>query len=256
MDENFIFTFKTALSGAEIPDNFNNPFGGDIPEIGRLAAREFQNYIASASQGWSHDFRVQKGKMFGVLVVVRKDQTLGYIGTISGKLNGAIACDKLVPSAFDDTADQTFIHEGMHALSEMGKAIQLSDNHLERSLLQAIRKQKSLDLQRKLFEHYVFMNLSGQSKNILEIFSEAGLANPPAATGDCAAPKLLHFAFKHGLRPIALAEFWWGNTAKHQERVHKGFYPACTSKCKPVLEYMLEDHGLYHRAKVGFGNWR
>jgi tRNA pseudouridine32 synthase/23S rRNA pseudouridine746 synthase len=64
--------------------------------------------------------------------------------------------------------------------------------------------------------------------------------NPPAGAGECAAPKLLHFAFKHELKPIAMAEFWWGQSPKGEMRKHQQFYPACTGKCEPILKHMLQ----------------
>lgn len=99
------------------------------------------------------------------------------------------------------------------------------------------RKQKSGELQQKLFDHYVFLNQSGKEKSIGEIFNN----NPPAGAGECAAPKLLHYAFKHNLKPIAMAEFWWGQSPASEVRKHKQFYPACKSKCEPILmNHMLE----------------
>lgn len=234
-----------------IPQGLNNPFGAAIPEIGSTAASEFRVFIAEVSEGWGYDFRVQKGKMFGVLAVEKRDNTFGYIGTVSGKLNGGIACDRFIPSAFDDVADRSFIHNGMKALTEMGAAIQTAENPAHIHSMKAERRQKSRALQRRLFENYTFLNRSGKRKNILEIFRDASVGSPPSAAGDCAAPKLLHFAFKHGLRPIAIAEFWWGNPVHNPDRRHGAYYPACRDKCRPVLEYMLDDHALYERATAG-----
>jgi tRNA pseudouridine32 synthase/23S rRNA pseudouridine746 synthase len=93
------------------------------------------------------------------------------------------------------------------------------------------RKQKSGALQQKLFAEYSFLNALGHRKSLGEIFNN----NPPAGAGECAAPKLLHYAFEHQLKPIAMAEFWWGQSPKSEIRKHKHFYPACKSKCEPIL---------------------
>ncbi|MDP2161469.1 MAG: pseudouridine synthase [Flavobacterium sp.] len=98
------------------------------------------------------------------------------------------------------------------------------------------RKQKSAALQQKLFQQYAFLNQYGITKSLGTIFE----GNPPASAGECAAPKLLHYAFQHQLKPIALAEFWWGQSPKSEVRKHGHFYPACTGKCKPILAHMLE----------------
>jgi tRNA pseudouridine32 synthase/23S rRNA pseudouridine746 synthase len=101
------------------------------------------------------------------------------------------------------------------------------------------RRQKSGALQQKLFAEYSFLNQFGERKSIGEIFNN----NPPAGAGECAAPKLLHYAFENNLKPIAMAEFWWGQSPKSEIRKHKQFYPACKSKCEPILlSHML--HGL------------
>ena len=99
------------------------------------------------------------------------------------------------------------------------------------------RRQKSGSLQQKLFAEYSFLNQFGERKSIGEIFNN----NPPAGAGECAAPKLLHYAFEHHLKPIAMAEFWWGQSPKSEIRKHKQFYPACKSKCEPILlSHMLK----------------
>lgn len=99
------------------------------------------------------------------------------------------------------------------------------------------RKQKSAALQQRLFEEYAFLNQYGTLKSIGEIFE----GNPPAGAGECAAPKLLHYAFANKLKPIAMAEFWWGKSPNSEIRKHKQFYPACKSKCEPILmQHMLD----------------
>jgi tRNA pseudouridine32 synthase/23S rRNA pseudouridine746 synthase len=107
----------------------------------------------------------------------------------------------------------------------------------EINLLKEERKQKSGALQQKLFAEYSFLNQFGGRKSIGEIFNN----NPPAGAGECAAPKLLHYAFEQNLKPIAMAEFWWGQSPKSEIRKHKQFYPACKSKCEPILlSHMLK----------------
>lgn len=101
------------------------------------------------------------------------------------------------------------------------------------------RKEKSTILQQKIFESYTFRNAKGQLASVLDIFSKTVLQVPPAGAGECAAPKLLEFAFKHNLKPIALAEFWWGKSPKSEVRQHKNYYPACKGKCEPILGHML-----------------
>lgn len=106
--------------------------------------------------------------------------------------------------------------------------------------LKTERKEKSGILQQKIFSYYSFLNQAGKSKSLKEIFEPTAAKTPPAGAGECAAPKMLQYAFLHNLQPIAMAEFWWGQSPKSEIRQHKNFYPACRGKCKPILGHMLE----------------
>ena len=249
--EQHIFNFKTDLSGVSIPDKLNNPFVSNIPEIARIAARDFQEFISAESQKWEHDFSTHKGKMFGVLVVKNRNGSYGYLGTISGKLSGNKTCKQFVPSVFDDSTDDYFINKGMTALTEMGIEINRAMEQSEIISLTEKRKLRSLALQKRLFENSKFLNSLGMEKNVIEIFKSSSHGNPPSAAGECAAPKLLNYAFKQKLKPLAMAEFWWGESPKNLERKHKEFYPACKNKCRPILECMLDDMNLFESENAG-----
>lgn len=101
--------------------------------------------------------------------------------------------------------------------------------------LRLARAAQSADLQRRIFERYTFLNANGQQKNVLDLFA----GSPPAGAGECAAPKLLQYAYLHHLKPICMAEFWWGMSPDSEVRIHGHFYPSCKSKCEPILGHML-----------------
>lgn len=127
---------------------------------------------------------------------------------------------------------------------------QLEPFQKEIKSIKEARKNKSKDLQQQLFEHYTFLNQNCETKSLFDIFSVAvddGNPDiigkeiiPPSGAGECAAPKLLQYAFLHQLKPIALAEFWWGQSPNSEIRKHGHFYPACKGKCEPILAHMLE----------------
>ena len=102
------------------------------------------------------------------------------------------------------------------------------------------RKSRSAALQLKLFEQFRILNANGEIKDLCEIFAPTSQGIPPAGAGECAAPKLLQYAYSHHLEPIAMAEFWWGNSPKTEIRHHGYFYPSCKSKCEPILGHMLQ----------------
>ena len=106
--------------------------------------------------------------------------------------------------------------------------------------LKGQRSELSSSLQQKIFQQYQFLNSRGESKSLQSIFADTPMRTPPAGSGECAAPKLLHYAFNHQLKPLALAEFWWGVSPKSEVRQHKNIYPACLGKCHPILGHMLE----------------
>jgi len=115
------------------------------------------------------------------------------------------------------------------------------DSYLEQiNLLKQKRKNQSAQLQKKLFDHYIFTNALGEQKSASDIFSQTAFRTPPAGTGDCCAPKLMNYAYLHQLTPLAMAEFWWGPSPKKEIRQHGHFYPACKSKCEPILGHMLK----------------
>lgn len=118
--------------------------------------------------------------------------------------------------------------------------VQLAEYEDEIDRLKKDRRERSAALQQQLFEQYVFLNKDGRQKSLQDIFSATVFGKPPAAAGECATPKLLQFAFAHGSKPLAMAEFWWGTAPKSEIRQHKQFYPACTGKCKPILAHMLD----------------
>lgn len=108
------------------------------------------------------------------------------------------------------------------------------------SALKSERKTRSAALQQKLFEQFGMLNYRGEVKNLREIFGQTVHKTPPAGAGECAAPKLLQQAYLHGWKPIAMAEFWWGDSPKTEIRHHGHYYPACKGKCEPILQHMLQ----------------
>ena len=106
--------------------------------------------------------------------------------------------------------------------------------------LQRKRKQMSDELQRWLFAAYRMLNAKGEERDLIDIFREYTHAMPPAGAGDCCAPKLLQYAYQHHLRPVCMAEFWWGESPASEIRHHLHYYPACRSKCLPILTHMLK----------------
>ncbi len=166
------------------------------------------------------------GKMFGVLLYEG-----GYLAAFSAKLDGSYDHEGFVPPIFEMTTPPV-----------------------------GTSKVESQRLQRLLFAQYNLLNSRGERKNLLEIFANEppilspeewfsdkgerlkvkGERIPPSGAGECCAPKLLQYAFLHGLKPIELAEFWIGAPSKTEIRREGEFYAPCSGRCVPILKHMLE----------------
>lgn len=130
---------------------------------------------------------------------------------------------------------ESYLHQQLSGLKAKYDSLKTQIDALKEK-----RKLGSNWLQDWLFDEYHFLNAYGQTKSVKQIFKTHVPDTPPAATGDCAAPKLLQYAYKNELSPITMAEFWYGPAPKSKVRQHGNFYPSCRSKCEPVLGFMLQ----------------
>ena len=216
------------------------------------AVKGLQHYLSTQKE-WEHNFGLDAqrsgpiiGKMFGVLVAENPQKEIKHLWAFSGKLADKNIFSRFVPPVFDTLAENGFLGAGMNKLAEMSAEIKsLKENQpkgYEKHLktLKNDRKNFSVSLQNQLFESYHFLNQAGEEKSLLDIFKAAGYKNPPAGAGECAAPKLLQHAFLHQLKPLALTEFWWGQSPKSATWKHGHFYAPCKEKCEPILKHMLE----------------
>lgn len=128
-----------------------------------------------------------------------------------------------------------------HWQEQIARCRQKVELHLQGiASLKEERKRRSAALQQQLFERFDMLNARHERKNLCNIFQEQLHKLPPAGAGECAAPKLLQYAFQQGYHPLAMAEFWWGASPKTELREHGHYYPACKGKCEPILRHMLQ----------------
>ena len=166
-----------------------------------------------------------------------------YLVAFSGNVGGANLIDGFVPPIFDLLDPEGHFKAEEKRITDINREISLlsegrispdayhgngPEDRIRR--LKEERKRMSDNLQKWIFSRYVVRNGKGEERNILDIFADHGLV-PPGGTGDCAAPKLLQYAFTHGLRPLAMGEFWYPGGE---------FRPSCSSKCGPLLRWMLK----------------
>jgi tRNA pseudouridine32 synthase/23S rRNA pseudouridine746 synthase len=106
-----------------------------------------------------------------------------------------------------------------------------------RTSLEQQRADESRELMKQVHDSYVIENARRERRALRELFAPG---EPPAGAGDCAGPKLLGEAYRRGLRPLALAEIWFGAPPATGGRHAGAYYPSCRGKCGPVLPFMLE----------------
>ena len=147
--------------------------------------------------------------------------------------------------------NESLLRESQHEKAELRRlkkrweerlaALKAQEQELteEIDILKLKRASMSDDLQKWIFQQYRVHNALGHESSIAEIFAAEGLT-PPGGTGECAAPKLLEYAYRNGLRPLAMGEFWYGKSPETAVRTHGHFYPSCTSKCGPLLGFMMQ----------------
>jgi tRNA pseudouridine32 synthase / 23S rRNA pseudouridine746 synthase len=97
------------------------------------------------------------------------------------------------------------------------------------------RKALSQRLQAQLHRAYCLTNFAGETLSLEQVV-QGGM---PTGTGDCCAPKLLHYAATHQLQPIALAEFWYGPASFNGDKRTGVFYGACADRCQPLMGFLL-----------------
>ncbi|MFY0606727.1 MAG: pseudouridylate synthase [Cyclobacteriaceae bacterium] len=243
--------FKEPLGNLSLPERLNNPFDYQPNALLLAATSEVQELLRSTH--WNHNFGLGEvsvtkpiGKMFGVLVVRNTANEVGYLAGFSGKIGGKNHFKGFVPPVYDGLKEGSFLNLGMQELTRINAQIsKLDDEHgidhtQEIIELKKLRRDNSNALQGRIFDNYQFLNVQGESKSLKEIFDATHHSNPPGGAGECAAPKLLQYAFLNKFQPLAIAEFFWGHSPKSVNWKHMSFYPACTHKCRPILNHMLK----------------
>jgi tRNA pseudouridine32 synthase/23S rRNA pseudouridine746 synthase len=249
----------------EKPRCFNNPFDYEPHPLCLLAADEVNRYLESEPVLLAD---AQRGKMFGVLIVEPKPSVFPppsqggaeggffFLAAYSGLLAGRNDWPFFVPPVFDAQQPDGHFKQTERIISSLtAQLVQYAAVPSQPSLsqpsllsLKQRRKQLSEDLQLWLFRQYRMLNARGEEKDLVDIWRDYHRSPrlqqrfplPPGGSGDCCAPKLLQYAYQHGLRPLAIAEFWYGTSPRGEIRHHGQFYPACRGKCLPILTHMLK----------------
>lgn len=222
------------------PERFTYPFCYEPHPLAVMAAEELKRHLGSMT--------LTEGKMFGVLVVAGGTPTncppptggvrggLFFLAAYSGLLEGRNDWEYFVPPVFDAQQPDGHFKQTERRISQLSQQSPI------------VARKMSQELQLWLFHQYQFLNARGERRDLVDVWQDYHCSPrirrkfplPPGGTGDCCAPKLLQYAYRQGLEPVCMAEFWWGPSPKSEVRHHGRFYPVCRGKCKPVLTWMLQ----------------
>ena len=169
-----------------------------------------------------------------------------------GKMLGILACDdaegnRVVLKAFSGQVCGQWVIPGWcepaFSVSEYSAILEETDRQVKELARQGRdSREVSAEAMRRLFGLYRIHCIDGSMKTYSEIFGDA---LPPSGTGDCAAIKLLNCAFKNHLKPVSMAEFYYGGHNPSASKEPCQFYPPCEEKCRPLLKEMLGLDILY-----------
>lgn len=232
-----------------VPPVYQLPKGQDFPEMASIndISKQLKTLEASADffAAKNHLERIQKEteenikvkKTAAKKVKAQRDQKRNEAANLPENERNQILEDLAKQGAQAGMDLRRFTRNENQRLEQAKQEVLKFEEEIK--ALKNLRKAKSADLQETIFRSFVFKSSLGESKDTLDVFNDFGIDVPPAGAGECAAPKLFQYAFLNKLKPIALAEFWWGPSPNSIIREHGNFYPACKGKCQPILAFML-----------------
>ncbi len=211
----------------QAPERFTYPFCYEPHPLCEMAAKEVQAYISSG---------VLVVKMDDGRGLMEEEPAYGFLAAYSGLLAGRNDWDYFVPPVYDAQQPDGYFKTKEREISQTS------------AISHQTSKQMSQELQTWLFHQYQLLNARGETRDLVDVWQDyydrpklrQKFPLPPGGTGDCCAPKLLQYAYQQGLKPVCMAEFWWGQPTKEELRQHLNYYPACRGKCKPILTWMLQ----------------
>ncbi|MDE6497744.1 MAG: RNA pseudouridine synthase [Muribaculaceae bacterium] len=156
----------------------------------------------------------------------------------SGRASDAELADMIRRSQFEKAELHRLKKRAAMALGPF--EARLKDAEARLRAMKEKRRADSEALQSWLFGNFKMFNARGESASLSDIFAGTPMGVPPSGAGECCAPKLLHAAYRQGLKPVSIAEYWYGKPRGGKVRVHGRHYPACRGRCLPVLGWMLQ----------------
>jgi len=196
---------------------------------------------ADPALSFDHLFPAGQGNMFGVLECRDAGGRPVLLRAFSSLRRGIREAPGWVPPLLSARDYYGRVQPGQRAIEALTREVEeLLPDSPARRRLQTRRADASRALLADMQERYRFRNFRGECRSLREIFvREDGQRGIPGGVGECCAPKLLQAAVRRGLRPVGIAEFYWGGRRGSARLEHRRFYPACAQRCRPILGFLL-----------------
>ncbi|MBF0502676.1 MAG: hypothetical protein HQM09_21255 [Candidatus Riflebacteria bacterium] len=178
-----------------------------------------------------------RGKMFGVADCIDANGKRVALKAFSCQYQGRWEAPGWAPPLLDPQAWDRLVEPVDREIKSIG--LELERPHVSKTTRLELREQRKIlsqALMRDIHELYEVSNFCGERRSLSDVFIGQGI---PTGAGDCCAPKLLHSAVSKDLRPLGIAEFFWGRENLSHTRRHRLFYSCCQDKCQPLLGFML-----------------
>lgn len=217
------------------PDDFFRREEAEISAINRSVAELKQSAeYCNARQA------VQNSKLQAEREIAVRKETLAQrkIERAQRRAEGEAEAQLILESQRDNADMQRLKRHHRDAIAEAESHLAVFDAEI--ASLREERSRRSADLQMALFREFRMLNARGEVRDLCELFAPTAQHIPPAGAGECAAPKLLQYAYLNDLQPLAMAEFWQGASPRGEVRHDGHFYHSCNSKCKPILMHMMQ----------------
>ena len=217
------------------PDDFFRREEAEISAINRSVAELEQSAeYRNARQA------VQNSKLLAEreIALLKESLALRKAERVQRRAEGEAEAQLILESQRDNADLQRLKRHHREAIAEAESHLAVFDAEI--ASLREERSRRSADLQMALFREFRMLNARGEVSDLCELFAPTAQRIPPAGAGECAAPKLLQYAYLNDLQPLAMAEFWQGASPRGEVRHDGHFYPSCNSKCKPILMHMMQ----------------
>lgn len=217
------------------PDDFFRREEAEISAINGSVAK-----ILQSSEYCKAKQNVQSCRLQADVEIRELKQTLALrkVERAQRRAAGEAEAQLILESQRDNADLQRLKRHHRDAIAEA--EIHLATFDAQLASLREERSRRSADLQMALFREFRMLNARGEVRDLCELFAPTAQRIPPAGAGECAAPKMLQYAYLNGLKPLAMAEFWQGVSPRGEVRHDGHFYPSCNSKCKPILMHMMQ----------------